>query len=474
MKPLFRTKKSCIFSIIMLLCSELMLAQNESVKGTLVDSETKEAICGAVIIIGNRKTISDIDGRFSLAFDKEKDSITCNHIGYRSLTFEISNDHNLGTIEMEMDIQVLPDAIITSQLAIPRKTPVAASNVLASQIEERLGNDEFVEALKYTPGVHPNRQGGSWADSEVFVRGFDNTNVATLINGIPVNDMENGTVYWSNWASLSEVTSVIQVQRGIGATKLSAPSVGGTINIITKGIDAKKGGSVSYALGNDGYQRTSFSLSTGLMDNGWAINVLGSYSRGDGNAQGTNFKVYNYFANISKLINANHQLSLTIFGAPQEHYSRSNALTKTDWEMVRTQYSQDKDWRRFNPDYGFNSTGQRKTADYNKYHMPFLTFKHLWQVNEKSNLTTTIYAAFGSGGGYNGKADEINYSEYDWYGSDYGKLNTKFRAPDGTFDYAKIEEINTASPNGSELIMTRIRGKQNWYGLLSTLNSATL
>lgn len=52
--------------------------------------------------------------------------------------------------------------------------------------------------------------------------------------------MENGTVYWSNWASLSEVTSVMQVQRGIGATKLSAPSVGGTINIITKGIEAKK------------------------------------------------------------------------------------------------------------------------------------------------------------------------------------------------------------------------------------------
>lgn len=52
------------------------------------------------------------------------------------------------------------------------------------------------------------------------------------------------------------------------------------------------------------------------MDNGWAINVLGSYTHGDGYAQGTNFKVFNYFANISKLFNANHQLSFTIFGAP--------------------------------------------------------------------------------------------------------------------------------------------------------------
>lgn len=463
--------KELLIVTMLLPVSQVMMAQNKTFTGAIIDSETKTAVCGAVVSMGNHKVVTDIDGRFSLPSDNDQGSITCTYIGY--IPIEISNpkERNLGTIEMKMDVQVLPDAIITSQLAVPRKTPVAVSNVLASQIEERLGNDEFVEALKYTPGVHPSRVGGSWADSEIFVRGFDNTNVATLINGIPVNDMENGTVYWSNWASLSEVTSVMQVQRGIGATKLSAPSVGGTINIITKGIETKKGGSVSYSMGNDGYQRTSFSLSTGLMDNGWAINVLGSYSHGDGYAQGTIFKVYNYFANISKQINANHQLSLTIFGAPQEHYSRSNALTKTDWEMVRTKYSQDKDWRIFNPDYGFNSTGQRKTADYNKYHMPFLTLKHLWQVNAKSNLTTTIYAAFGSGGGYNGKADEINYSEYDWYGSDYGKLNMKFRAPDGTFDYAKIEEINAASTNGSELIMTRIRGKQNWYGLLSTYSS---
>ena len=457
---LIMIKKSFIL-IKLLFASQIIIAQNNVITGTIVDSETKNGVCGAIITIGNSRVVTDIDGKYTLKSDDKNRTITYTCDGYKPVTIDVIEAQKLGIIELKIDAKTLRDVTITSQLAVPRKTPVAVSNVLASQIEERLGNDEFVEALKFSPGVHPNRVGGSWADSEIFVRGFDNTNVATLINGIPVNDMENGTVYWSNWASLSEVTSVMQVQRGIGATKLSAPSVGGTINIITKGIEAKKGGSVSQSFGNDGYQRTSFSLSTGLMDNGWAINVLGSYTHGDGYAQGTNFKVFNYFANISKLFNANHQLSFTIFGAPQEHYSRSNALTKADWEMVRTKYSQDKDWRRFNPDYGFNSTGQRKTADYNKYHMPFMTLKHLWQINEKSNLTTTVYAALGSGGGYNGKANETTYSEYDWYGSDYGKLNMKFRAADGTFDYAKIEGINKASDSGSELIMSRIRGKQN-------------
>ena len=168
-------------------------------------------------------------------------------------------------------------------------SPTAVSQVTALEIEERLAGQEFPEVLKNTPGVHANGQGGGWGDSEIWMRGFDNTNVATMINGVPMNDMEGGTVYWSNWQGLSDVTSVMQTQRGMGASKLSSPSVGGTINIVTRGIDAKKGGVLSYALGNNGYNKVAFSVSTGLLKNGWAITVMGSRTWGDGYIQGTGF-----------------------------------------------------------------------------------------------------------------------------------------------------------------------------------------
>ena len=38
----------------------------------------------------------------------------------------------------------------------------------------------------------------------------------------------------SNWGGLIDVASSIQVQRGLGASKVSTPSVGGSQNIITK------------------------------------------------------------------------------------------------------------------------------------------------------------------------------------------------------------------------------------------------
>ena len=78
----------------------------------------------------------------------------------------------------------------------------------------------------------------------------------------------------SNWQGLTDVTSGIQIQRGLGATKLAVPSVGGTISIFTKAVDKEKGGSASQMIGNDGYQKTVASYNTGKNENGWAASVL--------------------------------------------------------------------------------------------------------------------------------------------------------------------------------------------------------
>ena len=91
-----------------------------------------------------------------------------------------------------------------------------------------------------------------------------------------------GGVYWSNWAGLSDVTKSMQVQRGLGASKIASPSVGGSINVVTRSTDAKRGGTVYYSLGNDGYQKQSISFSTGLSETGWAATFLGSKTAGNG------------------------------------------------------------------------------------------------------------------------------------------------------------------------------------------------
>lgn len=128
---------------------------------------------------------------------------------------------------MQPDAVMLSDVTITSSVAVARKTPVAVSTVDPVFIEEKLGSQEFPEILKSTPGIYTTKDGGGYGDAQTRIRGFKSENVAMMINGVPMNGMENQKVYWSNWAGLSDVTRSMQVQRGLGAAKVSVPAVGG-------------------------------------------------------------------------------------------------------------------------------------------------------------------------------------------------------------------------------------------------------
>lgn len=161
----------------------------------------------------------------------------------------------MGTLTMEIESEILADVVVTQSIARTRETPVAISQINASDIEYKLGTQEFPEVLKTTPGVWTTKDGGGFGDAKTNMRGFQSANVAVLINGLPINDMEWGGVYWSNWAGLSDVASNIQTQRGLGAAIISAPSVGGTINITTQSLDAKKGGSVWYGMASGSNRR---------------------------------------------------------------------------------------------------------------------------------------------------------------------------------------------------------------------------
>ena len=148
---------------------------------------------------------------------------------------------NLNSQEPALDSIALAEVTVSSKVidvAKERETPIAFSTVSGAEIELKGGNLEVPECLKKTPGIYFSPDsGGGYGDGELKLRGFGMRNVAVVINGQPVNDMENGWVYWSNWAGLSDLTSSIQIQRGLGSTSLATPSAGGTISVNTRAAE---------------------------------------------------------------------------------------------------------------------------------------------------------------------------------------------------------------------------------------------
>ena len=235
----------------------------------------------------------------------------------------------------------------TVDIAKDRKTPVAVSTIKENAIVEKLGNQEFPEMLNTTPSVYATKAGGGFGDSKINMRGFTSENIAVMVNGMPVNDMENGKVYWSNWSGISDVTSAMQVQRGLGASKLAIASVGGTINIVTRAADKKKQGTLSIGLANDGYHKAVFSYNTGKSEKGWSSSFLLSRTSGAMYADGTNFEAYNYYFALGFQPNKQHDLQFTFTGAPQWHHQRGSTSTIADY----IKYSKDDTPnRKYNPD----------------------------------------------------------------------------------------------------------------------------
>lgn len=467
-------KKIFLLTLMALLCSAYTLSQNV-VKGYVRDAETDEPLVGVSVQIEGTLsgTQTGLNGEYSLQVEGNK-TLIFSYVGYETRLIEAS-DATVADVKLKSTTIELKDVTVTSQIAIQRKTPVAVSNISFETIEEKLGNAEFPEVLKSTPGVYATKSGGGYGDSKINMRGFKSENIAVMVNGVPVNDMEWGGVYWSNWAGLSDVTRTMQTQRGLGASKVSSPSVGGSINIITKAHEAKKGGSAQYTIGNDGYNKLLFNISSGMLNGGWAFTVLGSRTWGNGYIQGTGFEGWNYFLNISKIINDDHTLSFTVFGAPQSHYQRSSydQLTIAEWQRVGSYMNGDSPYK-YNPTYGFGLNGQRKASSFNQYHKPQLSLNWNWDLGQKSSLSTVVYASIGRGNGYSGQGGynlpdaATKYTNSNWYGTSNGLINNTFRNDDGTFAYNKIEEINANSSTGSLLAMSKSKNFHNWVGLIST------
>ena len=438
------------------------------ITGQVVDDQDEPIIGASVTVPGtNVATVTDYDGKFSFSVPDNAKAVKISYIGFKSVENPVKKD--MGVIKLATDTQVLNDVIVTQAIGKTRVTPVAMSNVDQSTIDLKLGQQEFPEILKTTPGIYTNKQGGGYGDAETRMRGFKSQWVAVTVNGVPVNDMENGNVYWSNWAGLSDVTSNIQTQRGLGASILSTPSIGGTIAITTRTLDVDRGGSIWYGMGNDGMNQYGFKLSTGVMKNGWAVTILGAHRWGDGYIQGTAYSGYNWFFNVSKRINDRHEISLTGMGAPQEHDQRNKTyggLNVEGWQGVRNIMGDESPYR-FNPVYGFDNEGRQRTSNRNVYHKPQFTLRHMWQIDNTSSWATSIYASISSGYGLSGQGRTSDYRSA-WNGvSTTGVLSWNYRRPDGTFDYGKVQDMNAASTTGSNMVMSKSNNSHQWYGLVS-------
>ena len=408
---------------------------------------------------------------------------------------------------LALDFSLSQEAIAFDALEVfatraqDRQTPVAFSDVSKTQIQNQLGSRDLPLVLNVTPSVYATSQGGGAGDARINVRGFNQRNTAVMINGVPVNDMENGWVYWSNWDGVGDAATSIQLQRGLSAVNLATPSIGGTINVLTD--PAAEGGGLMYkqefglgnlddnggwGLGNNMLKETLV-VNTGPMG---AFAATASVVRKTGGGMYQGFAggdalwmdAWAYYLATSYQLNPSNRIEAYAVGAPQRHGQNLYKLNLASLDADFARSFDDFDAGAFedypevgrgrSPNVGpvssgyegiqYNSTGP-DAGQRNRYNSGYLNerenYFHKPQVNlnwysffgDGLSLSTVGYYSGGRGGGTG------TYGSLAW-NYDYGQ---RFADWDGTI------ARNRANATGSRGILRNSVNNQNTLGVISKL-----
>jgi len=509
-------------------------AQTGTLTGIVSDAITGEALIQATVRIGNTGVATDFDGKYAVSLPYGSHEITVQYIGYESKTRTIEVNRQLVQSNFKLSTIVLQEAQVVADVAIERETPVAFSNIKPVQIQEELGSQPIPMILNSTPGVYATQAGSDDNGPSISIRGFKQRNVSVLVDGIPVNDMESGAVFWNNWFGLDLVTQTMQVQRGLGASKLALPAIGGTVNIVTSGIESSRKTSVKQEFGSFGFSRTSIGHTSGRLDGGWGYTMAGSFQNRQGYFQQDYNRAFFYYVKVQKAL-GNHTLSVSATGSPSQNAARGyqqriathnkeyarSLFEGTDEEYAELMaYSQGYDgifndgtllqqeelaaYDSLNQAYGYGSSDDFEeivsSTDFidttgivsygdtynvhwgevnnnvlyerqNKYHKPLFSVRHSWRATEKLYISNMAYASYGFGGG--------TRLENSLGGGDY--------TANGQVDFQKFYNSNTIGglfgppidPTYSDSllksgrIMRKLFNNHYWYGFLSTFRHET-
>ena len=429
-----------------LFTGSMTYAQNK-VNGVIYDSSTKTAIEGVEIVVKGSSdgAITESNGVFTLTTEFNQGQAQISYLGYVTKTVNFNtngaNEINLGTIYINQDEQSLSEIVVMARgvidVADGRRTPIAVSTIKGIEIEEKVGTGDITKMMVNTPSVYVTSESSGFGDTQMYTRGFDQSNTAFLLNGQPINGMEDGNMYWSNWSGMSDIANAIQIQRGLGSSKLAISSVGGTINFITKATEMRAGGFVKGMVANDNYFKTTVGGNTGLLDNGWGVSALFSHWQGDGYNDMTAGQGQNYFVSIGYKLNEKHNFNFLITGAPQWH-DQNYAKKISDYQTHGLKYN--NNWGMLN--------GEQFNIRKNYYHKPVMNLNWDWKINETSNLSTVVYASFGRGGGT-------------------GNEGPSFKSLDnGTLNLQSVFDQNVIDGAGKTILRSSVNN-HSWFGVVS-------
>ena len=393
------------------------------ITGDLSDADTSLPLAEVVVSVQNTNISvkSDANGHFSLKNVPEGHQVVVvSKAGYETQYFpvEVTKPQTaLGSILMYIDYtQRIDNSVVT-----------LSDDDLSD--DEAGGADNVAGILQSSKDVYQRAVAYNFGQVWFKERGYDSGYGQVAFNGMPMNKISNNRPQWSDWGGLNDVLRNQVFTPGLAASETSFGNVLGTTNFITRASKYREGGKISYAFTNSNYNgRAMASYNTGLLENGWALSVLGSrrYAQ-EAYIEGTSYNAWGGFIAVEKKLSEHQSVNFTAFYTPNRRGKNS----------PNTQEVFDLGGLKYNAYWGYQGD-RKRNARMKEIKEPTFMLGHYWDINTYTSLNTNIMYQKGTIGnsrlGYLGVNPDPTY---------YQNLPSYSLIP-GKEDYANAHEITYA------------------------------
>jgi hypothetical protein len=414
-------KKRIIIVLAIFLSFNLLNAQY-AIQGTIQSTSSTPIVGANITIVGyNQNTKSDEQGKFEFAVSAPGNyTLIGASEGFLSSRVNVFVDNQSNTGEVLITLYAgeerskLNEEDIIPIISIDESSDQSQGSESVSGILTA-SRDVFVSTAAFTLGPLRFR-----------IRGLDGIYSNLHINGIPMNDIENGRVSWNTWGGLNDVLRDREVSIGVQNTDYGFGNIGGVSNINMRAANQWKQTRFSTAVSNRNYrQRLMFTHNTSLLNDKLHLSL--SFSRrfaNEGYIAGTFYDAWSYFTGLEYIFNKKHSINFSFIGSSIQSGSPGSSFQEAN-DLAGTNF--------YNPNWGYQN-GQKRNARVRNVHQPIAMLNHDYKVSNKTAIHTGLATQFGRTG----------TSAIDWYNApdprpDYYRKLPSFAADD--FQRERITEL---------------------------------
>ena len=422
--------KKLVISTLFVMQVLFVFAQTPTgIKGSIVDLKTQKPLKNVVASIKNTvfTTLTNNNGEFTftdLPFGSQL--LQIKSFGYKD---------QLISIEVE-EGKILDLGIIVFEEDVTAEQQLSLITITENDLgDDNSGSESTAGLLQASRDTYQQAAAFNWGQARFRIRGLDNENATTMINGVVMNKIYDGRPQWGNWGGLNDATRNQEFTTGTAPSDYTFGGILGTQEINTRASIYRKGTRISASGTNTNYTgRGMITHASGMSAKGWAFVVSASgRTANEGYFEGTDYDAKSLFASVEKKFNRHHSLNFTSIYA-QNSRGRNSPNSDEVNKLAGIRYNSYWGWQ----------DGKKRNSRDRVVEEPILMLTHYWKMSDKTTLTSNVSHQFG----------KIGSSRIDNQGADnpdptyYRNLPSYYTSaynPDDYTDFQGDDPLNIAN-----------------------------